>query len=540
MWVTVFVGVVGGLGLFLYGMKLMAGGLQKFAGNKLKNLVEAFTSNRYMAMLVGLVVTMIIQSSSATSVMVVGFVNAGIMTLTQAVGIVLGANIGTTITGQMISFDLQLVAPLILGLGVLMTLISKKARTQNLSEILIGFGVLFIGIGMLKTALSPLESVPQFREALIRWGQNPIQGVLIGFILTVMVQSSSATIGVLIALASQGLISFEAALYIIYGDNIGTCTTALISSIGSSRNARRVAVIHMTFNVIGTLLFVLFLGGPLTRTVTSLNPGNISRQIANAHTIFNLVNVGIQLPFAGVLIKISEIIVPGKSEKEPAQFLTHLDSRMLMTPAIALKNLYLECDDMASHARMALRKAIDAFETGDKDDVLDALEYERQVNRFQKNIMEYLQELSSTPLSENDRRRVDSLFNTVSDIERIGDHAENIAELADRYIDQNVTFDEKAQEDAEQILGKIFEGFDMAMGAFREGNLEKAHTSRGIEKEIDFLEKTARRKQIKRMHGKKANIDAGIIFLDLLSNLERISDHSKNIAESLIGVQTQT
>ena len=208
-----------------------------------------------MAMLVGLVVTMIIQSSSATSVMVVGFVNAGIMTLTQAVGIVLGANIGTTITGQMISFDLQLVAPLILGLGVLMTLISKKARTQNLSEILIGFGVLFIGIGMLKTALSPLESVPQFREALIRWGQNPIQGVLIGFILTVMVQSSSATIGVLIALASQGLISFEAALYIIYGDNIGTCTTALISSIGTSRNAQRDAVIQMSINVFGTLLY---------------------------------------------------------------------------------------------------------------------------------------------------------------------------------------------------------------------------------------------------------------------------------------------
>lgn len=534
MWITIAVGVIGGLGLFLYGMKLMAEGLQKFAGNKLKGLVEAFTSNRYMGMLVGMVVTMIIQSSSATSVMVVGFVNAGIMTLQQAVGIILGANIGTTITGQMISLDLQLIAPLLLGMGVLLTLTSKKVRQKNLAEILIGFGALFVGIGMLKAALSPLEGVPEFRQALVSWGQNPIQGILVGFVLTVLVQSSSATIGVLIALAAQGLIPFESALYVIYGDNIGTCTTALISSIGSSRNARRVGVMHMTFNLMGTVLFVLLLGGPLTRIVTSLNPGNVARQIANAHTFFNVVNVALQLPLAGYLIKVSRIVIPAKPEEETVGFLTHLDQRMLRTPAIALKNLYLECDDMARHARESLTNALQAFESKDKDHVLNALEYEQLVNRYQKSIMEYLRDLSSTPLSENDRRRVDALFNTISDIERIGDHAENIAELAARYIDAQVTFDAPAGEDARVIQGKIFDGFDMAMGAFRENNLEKANSAKNIEKEIDFLERAARRGQIKRLHAKKANIDAGIIFLDLLSNLERISDHSKNIAVSLI------
>ncbi len=536
MWAGVLIGVIGGLGLFLYGMKLMAEGLQKFAGNKLKSLVEAFTSNRFMGMLVGMVVTMIIQSSSATSVMVVGFVNAGLMTLSQAIGIILGANIGTTITGQMISFDLQMVAPLALGLGVFFTLASKKIRTQNFAEILVGFGLLFIGIGTLKTALSPLENVPAFREALISWGTNPIKGIFIGFFLTVLLQSSSATIGVLIALAAQGLIPFNSALYIIYGDNIGTCTTALISSIGSSPNAKRVGVMHMSFNVIGTILFVLFFGKPLTNIVTSLNPGNVARQIANAHTIFNIVNVAIQLPFADVLIKISQLVVPGKTEPEPTEFLTHLDSRMLRTPAIAINNLYLECDEMAKRARKALSTAIKGFESRDKDDIFDALEYESDVNRYQKTIMHYLQDLSSTPLSESDRHLVDSLFNTVSDIERIGDHAENIAELAEFCIDRDIFFDEQAVEDTKMILEKIFYGFDIAVEAFRERDVEKAKIARKIEKEIDSLEKHSRKKQIKRMHGKKTNIDAGIIFLDLLSNLERISDHSKNIAESFTGI----
>ncbi|MFR3499969.1 MAG: Na/Pi cotransporter family protein, partial [Paraclostridium bifermentans] len=310
------INLIGGLGLFLYGMNLMGNGLQKSAGEKLKKIIGLLTSNIFMGVLVGTVVTGIIQSSSATTVMVVGFVNAGIMSLTQAIGVIMGANIGTTITAQLVSFNLEGLAPIALGIGIVLFLFTKKAKIKNIAEILIGFGILFTGMEFMKDAVGPLAEYQGFRDALVYFGQHQFLGILAGFAITGIVQSSSASMGMLIALATQGLIPITSALPILYGDNIGTCVTSLLSSIGANTNAKRAAVMHLTFNIIGTLLFVLILNKPIVALVTSINPGDAARQIANAHTLFNLINVIILIPFAKFIVNIAIKLVPDKDEKE--------------------------------------------------------------------------------------------------------------------------------------------------------------------------------------------------------------------------------
>ncbi|MSA63402.1 sodium-dependent phosphate transporter, partial [Gordonibacter pamelaeae] len=294
----IVISLMGGLGLFLYGMNLMAEGLEKSAGSRLKKIVELLTSNIFMGVLVGAFVTAIIQSSSATTVMVVGFVNAGIMNLTQAIGVIMGANIGTTITAQLVSFDLKGLAPVALGIGIILYLFASKPKTKNIAEILIGFGILFTGMDFMKEAVEPLSKYQGFTDMLVTFGDHPILGLLLGFGITAIVQSSSASMGMLIALASQGLIPLSAALPILYGQNIGTCVTSLISSVGASSNAKRAAVMHLIFNVLGTLVFLIFLNKPVVSIVTSMDPGDVARQLANTHTLFNIVSVIILLPFS--------------------------------------------------------------------------------------------------------------------------------------------------------------------------------------------------------------------------------------------------
>ena len=299
------IGIMGGLGLFLYGMNLMGDGLQKSAGSKLKRIIELLTSNVIMGVLVGMVVTMVIQSSSATTVMVVGFVNAGIMSLTQAIGVIMGANIGTTITAQLVSLDVDFLAPVALGIGIVIYMFSNKPKHKNIAEILIGFGILFTGMDFMKEAVKPLAGYQGFTDMLLSFGHHPILGVLMGFAITAIVQSSSASMGMLIALASQGLIPITAALPILYGENIGTCVTSLISSIGASRNARRAAIMHLTFNVLGSMIFMFILSKPIVAIVTAIDPTDAARQIANAHTLFNILNVIVLLPFNKLIVKLS-------------------------------------------------------------------------------------------------------------------------------------------------------------------------------------------------------------------------------------------
>ncbi len=525
------IGILGGLGLFLYGMNLMAEGLQKAAGEKLKKIVEKLTSNVVMGVIVGTVVTAIIQSSSAATVMIVGFVNAGIMTLGQAIGVIMGANIGTTVTAQIVSFKLEAIAPVALGVGIIFYLFSKKQKTKEFALILLGFGMLFTGMEFMKDAVKPLSEYQGFRDALVYFGEHQILGVLAGFLITGIVQSSSASMGMLIALASEGLIPLSAALPILYGDNIGTCVTSLISSIGASRNAKRAATMHLTFNVLGTIIFILILNIPITKFVTYLDPNDTARQIANAHTMFNVVNVIILLPFAKYIVKFVTKIMPITEEESEATIGTkYLDERILQTPSIALGNTVKEVIRMGNKANKALETSMNSLIKKSNADVEQTVKYEETVNALQKDILNYLLQLSKSPLNDDERNKVDLLFNTVNDIERVSDHAENISELSRIAIEKDLSFSEKAMEEMKNIYGKVSTNFIESLKCLEENNKEMTADIYAREDEVDALEKLYKKTHMERLNNGECTIDSGVLFLDLLTNLERVSDHSCNIA----------
>ena len=528
------ISLLGGLGLFLYGMNLMAEGLQKSAGDKLKKIVEKLTSNTVMGVLVGTVVTAIIQSSSAATVMVVGFVNAGIMSLSQAIGVIMGANIGTTVTAQLVSFKLEAIAPVALGIGIILYLFSKKEKTKELATILLGFGILFTGMEFMKDAVKPLAEYEGFRRALIYFGEHQFLGIIAGFAITGIIQSSSASMGMLIALASQGLIPLSSALPILYGDNIGTCVTSLLSSIGASRNAKRAATMHLTFNVIGTLIFVLILNYPISALVKWLDPTDAARQIANAHTIFNVVNVLILLPFAKYIVKIVLKIMPITEEESEATTATkYLDERIIQTPSIALGNTVKEVSRMGQKANKALEYSMNSLINKSMTDVEKTEKYEEHVNLLQKEILNYLLKLSKSPLNDEERNKVDLLFNTVNDIERVSDHAENISELSRLAIEKDLQFSDTALEEMNNIYSKAKENFNVALKGLEDDDKSIISKVYEIEDEVDALDKLYRKKHIERLNNGKCTIDSGVLFLDLLTNLERISDHSCNIVNNI-------
>ncbi|WP_347451755.1 Na/Pi cotransporter family protein [Acetoanaerobium noterae] len=534
MYIGIVLGLLAGLGLFLYGMNLMGNGLQKAAGDRLKKIIELLTRNRFIAVLVGVFVTGVIQSSSATTVMVVGFVNAGIMQLNQAIGVIMGANIGTTVTAQLVSFDLEAIAPVTVGIGVIIHMVTKSEKLKSYAEILIGFGILFVGMTYMKDAMSPLREVQAFKDMLVNFGHNPILGILMGFTLTLLVQSSSASIGILLALASQGMLPLESALPILYGDNIGTCTTALISSIGTSKNAQRAAVMHLTFNIIGTLIFALILNRPIMMVVTSIDPTNIARQIANAHTLFNLINVVIQFPFAGLIVKIAEKLIPDRPEEMEPKTTSFIDLRMLNTPSIALKNTIKECLHMGNKAKYSLENSMIALIDKDRDAAFRTFDTEKEINQLERDILEYLIQLSNAAISGEDRAIVDELFNTINDIERVGDHADNIAELSMYFIEKDLTFSEESIKDINTMYEKVMKTYEMSLQSMREGSSELALKVVKMEEQVDIIERSCRSAHIYRLNNSMCNPEAGIIFLDLLSNLERISDHASNIAKAVI------
>lgn len=534
MYIGIVLGLLAGLGLFLYGMNLMGNGLQKAAGDRLKKIIELLTNNRFIAVLVGIFVTGVIQSSSATTVMVVGFVNAGIMQLNQAIGVIMGANVGTTVTAQLVSFDLEAIAPVAVGIGVIIHMVTKSEKLKSYAEILIGFGILFVGMTYMKDAMSPLREVQAFKDMLVNFGHNPILGILMGFTLTLLVQSSSASIGILLALASQGMLPLESALPILYGDNIGTCTTALISSIGASKNAQRAAVMHLTFNIIGTLIFALILNRPIMMVVTSIDPTNIARQIANAHTLFNITNVIIQFPFAGLIVKIAERVIPEKPEELELKTTSFIDLRMLNTPSIALKNTIKECLHMGNKAKYSLENSMIALIDKDRDAAFRTFDTEKEINQLERDILEYLIQLSNAAISGEDRAIVDELFNTINDIERVGDHADNIAELSMYFIEKDLTFSEESIKDINTMYEKVMKTYEMSLQSMREGSSELALKVVKMEEQVDIIERSCRSAHIYRLNNSMCNPEAGIIFLDLLSNLERISDHASNIAKAVI------
>ena len=521
--------VLGGLGLFLYGMNLMGTGLQKAAGEKLKKLIEILTNNRLMGVVVGALVTMVIQSSSATTVMVIGFVNAGLMTLYQAVGVIMGANIGTTITAQLIAFKLTDLAPLAVAIGVGAWIATSRKRAKNLAEIMIGFGILFIGMDMMGNGLKPLAGNPIFSNIMVSL-KDPFLGILVGLGLTTILQSSSASIGLLQALASQGLIGLDIAFPILFGDNIGTTTTALISSVGTNKTAKRAAVIHFLFNLIGTIIFMTLLRKPIESIVLRVSPNDIQRQIANAHTLFNILNVAIQLPFARLLVKAAMKLVPGDVEEATEAGLKFLDLRIIETPSIALGQVTKEILRMGKIVEDNLVVAAKAFKNKDEKMTQEVFSQEKVINRLESDIVRYLVELSNAPLTDEQHTQVNILINVVNDIERVGDHADNIAELAQLGIDERLQFSEEAIEEFDNIFSKSLEVFKKTLEALRDVDFDKAREVLRLEEEIDSLEKEYRTAHIERLNKLLCQPNSGAIFLDLLSNLERVSDHSSNIS----------
>ncbi|GAA3657239.1 Na/Pi cotransporter family protein [Asaccharospora irregularis] len=537
----IVISLMGGLGLFLYGMNLMAEGLQKSAGTKLKKIIELLTSNLLMGVLVGTGVTAVIQSSSATTVMVVGFVNAGIMSLTQAMGVIMGANIGTTMTAQLVSFDLNGMAPVAIGVGIILYLFGNKPKIKNMAEILIGFGILFTGMDFMKNAVEPLQEYKGFTDLLVTFGNYPLLGLLLGFGITAIVQSSSASMGMLLALASQGLIPLNAALPILYGQNIGTCVTSLISSIGASRNARRAAMMHLIFNVLGTVIFLIVLNKPVVSLVTSMNPGNVARQIANTHTLFNVISVIILLPFTKYIIKLAIKLVPDKEndlEEEETKIIKYIDARMLETPSIALVNTVKETLRMGDKAKESLKAAMEGIFEHSSAKIEKTFRRERLINELQKSILHYLLDLSKTSLDEDSREVVDVLFNTVNDIERVGDHAKNIAELVQTALDTDIVFSAQGKAELEDMYNKVISTYTYALEAMRTDDVDLACKVIKMEEQVDIMEKSCRANHMHRLNNNSCSIDNGVIYLDIVSNLERVSDHAVNIAQQVIAKRT--
>lgn len=535
---------LGGLGMFLYGMNLMADGMQKTAGGKMQKFLEMLTTNKFMAVGLGALVTAIIQSSGATTVMVVGFVSAGVMSLTQAVGVIMGANIGTTITAWIVSmsqlgdaFELmkpEFYAPLLVGLGALVLCFSRLDKKKMIGEIILGLGLLFLGLKTMSAGIKPYTNLPIFAEAFAVMGGNPFLGAIVGCVVTALLQSSSASVGILQTLAMNGIVTKSAAIYITLGQNIGSCVTALISSIGAPKVAKRAAVIHLLFNCIGAVVF-----GTLGFIVFSINRqlavSNIdSVQISIFHTFFNFIMTALLLPFSDVLVKLSGFIVKGDEEitKDKVSVMrAHLDKRILETPAIALESVINEVIEASYIAGNNVRLSIDAVLDKDAEKIKKVAKVEKTINKMQSLLTEYLMKLDTLSLTEKQKLILSNLYYAVSDIERVGDHADNISENANSLLEKNVDFSDTAKEDLKKIADAALLAYDKAIEARKTGSLSLVQEVNKIEMEVDFLEDELREKHIERLVNGKCNPEAGILFLDIISNLERISDHATNLAE---------
>lgn len=538
---------MGGLGMFLYGMHIMADGLQKSAGSRVKKLLGFLTNNRIMAILVGALITAIIQSSGATTVMVVGFVNAGILSLTQAVGVIMGANIGTTITAWIVSlsqlgdaFEVMqpaFYAPLLIGIGALMLLFCKSQRKTMAGEILIGIALLFIGLDFMSESIAPFTDAPIFSSAFRILGGNPILGVIIGALVTMLLQSSSASVGILQTLALNGVVTTNAAIFITLGQNIGSCFTAILSSASAGKNAKRAAAIHLMFNVIGALIFgtvfyIIFLVKP------SLAAHNInSVEISIFHTIFNFLNTAMLFPFAKQLVYLSQLIIKEKDNADADEMLEveglvgrHLDIRLLKTPSAAVEAVIGEVVHMG---RVTLDNAINAVNSVmDRDAELaeKVFQTEETINNLEKLLTAYLVKINNLSLTEEQKTVINNLFYTISDIERVGDHAENIAEISKYLMEHDLVFSETAIADLVEIGGRVVESFAYSIDARETNSMESLRKVSQYEDMVDNLEEELREKHILRLSNGECRPSAGVQFLDIVSNLERMSDHAYNIA----------
>ena len=542
--------MIGGLCLFLFGMNIMGQALERRAGSRLRTTLGKMTGKTMTGFLTGLVVTAVIQSSSATTVMVVGFVNSGLMTLKQAIGVIMGANIGTTVTAWLLSLGgisgdavwVQLLkptsfTPVLALIGIIMYMFSKDSRKNDTGMILLGFATLMFGMDTMSGAVSGLREVPAFRQLFVAF-TNPLLGILAGAALTAIIQSSSASVGILQALALSGHVTYAAAIPIIMGQNIGTCVTALISSVGTSRNAKRAAIVHLSFNVIGTVVCLTVFC--IVRAVAApaiLGESATMYGIAIAHTAFNVACTALLLPASGLLEKLAIRLVPDGKKKDAE---VTLDERLLATPPLALEQCSVVAEDMAYYASGALKKAIDCVMEFDPKSAQEVRESEDETDKYEDMLGTYLLKLGAEPLSDAASEEVTELLKLIGDFERIGDHAVNIIESAEEMHDKQLEFSRSAKYELSVMTAAVGEVMDLAVKAFAENDAQAASCVEPLEQVVDDLKNELRTRHILRMKKSECSIEAGFVWSDLLTNLERVSDHCSNVALCVLDLKKHT
>ena len=528
---------LGGLGLFLYGMKLLGDGLELAAGAKLRKILEKITSNRWLGAFVGIVVTAIIQSSTAVSVMVVGFVNASLMSLSQAMGVLMGATIGTTVTSLILSFNLSQYAPVFIFIGAFMVVLSKKNNTKYAGQIIAGFGILFFGMTTMSSNLKPLAESDVFKQ-LISSISNPFLGILFGIAFAALIQSSSAGVGILQALGAAGALMLGDSVFMIYGIHIGACVTAVISSIGATKDAKRTALSYVLFTVFGTAIFtVITLLTPFTSLVQTMFPKNVSLQISFVHIISTVVATIVLLPCVNLITKISCLIIPGGKDEEEKEAcrLKFIDQRLLKTPPIAVNQVTKEINRMSVLSNKNFKMSMEALLNKDDKIITKVSENEEVIDYLNHSITSFLVQINGLPLEDHDLLKIGSYYHIVSDIERIGDHAENICEIASRIIENNEAFSEKAIEEIKDLSALVESVITDSFDLFFERSDDPLLLERISNNEQDIDDKTEQYKDnhIERLSKGECNAMIGTLFMELLTNLERIADHSTNIAFSL-------
>ncbi|MEG0264448.1 MAG: Na/Pi cotransporter family protein [Erysipelotrichaceae bacterium] len=524
--------LVGGLALFLYGMHMMSEGLEVAAGNRMKSILEKLTSNRFVGVAVGAIITAIIQSSSATTVMVVGFVNSSLLQLEQAVWLIMGANIGTTITGQLIALDISKIAPLFAIIGVVMVSFIKKKKVNYIGEIIAGLGILFIGMGMMSNAMIPLRDYQPFINLIANFS-NPIIGILVGALFTAIIQSSSASVGILQALVLAGVLPFSSAIYVLFGQNIGTCITAVLASIGANRNAKRTTIIHLSFNIIGTVIFLIVVSFlPFTDWMMSIT-SNPAAQIANTHTVFNVVTTLALLPFGAYLAKLAKIILPLKpeeSEDEDNFSMSYINENNIGTVAIALSTLRNEVALMMSIARKNVIRSFDVIIKGNEEKMTKIVDSENRIDMMNYEISKYMARASSLDMNTHDAMLCNSLFKLSSDIERIGDHALNIGQYGGNN-DHKLNLNSDALIELKELQTLLADCMNIIDDKEFTKNPEIMERVRGYEEESDILTYKFRQRQISRLMKKECSADHCVIYSEILTDIERIFDHLLNITQ---------
>ena len=534
MTIVEFFTLLGGLSMFLFGMRVMGDALEKRAGNQLKSILEKLTSSTFKGFLLGLGMTLIIQSSSACTVMVVSFVNSGLMNLYQAAGVILGANIGTTITSQLVSFNLSKIAPLILLVGVVVMMFTKKEKVRKVAEVVVGFGILFVGLSTMSQAMANMKNEPQVVNLLMSL-KNPFLATLMGFALTAIIQSSSVTVSIVLLLANQDLLPLPITLYIILGCNIGACATAMLASMTGKKDAKRAALIHLLFNIIGTVIIYIALfvaGNQIVELIKSISADN-GRFVANAHTLIKIAQVIMLFPFTGWLVKMTYLIVPGEDQKvgyRESYQLKYIGDKVVFNPATAVVEVVKELERMASLAEENLNRAMNALITLDEEDIEEVYEVEKNINFLNHAITDYLVKINQTTLPIEDLNSLGALFHVVNDIERIGDHAENVADAARQRKEEGVSISKEAQKELGDMLEMVNKIIRYAVEMFAKSDETHMQEIITLEDQVDEKERELQKKHVERLTKGECSPEAGMIFSDIVSGLERVADHATNIA----------